>query len=184
MQTTSEHTSIQYLRALCFCHTYHASVTFKHNVQLFMHLVMAKGSKHIFIFLWINMQMDILQTSTRGVKYVRRTANQHYIVEVIHRQKTPSFNMHVQACPPSQAYQLLTIIYLFLPSEAKRIWACLFINFRVVFEAHVILINRNHQQYSQSLVDKSGTINFSPGQGTNPAFEKLKMKENHYIKVK
>ena len=54
-----------------------------------------------FAFLWINMQIDILQTSTRGVTYVRRTANWHYIVEVIHRQKPPSFNMHVQVCPPA-----------------------------------------------------------------------------------
>ena len=51
-----------------------------------------------FAFLWFNMQMDTLQTSTRGVTYVRRTANRHYIGEVIHRQKPPGFNMHIQIC--------------------------------------------------------------------------------------
>ena len=50
MRATSEHESIQCLRALCFCHTYDTSVTFKHNLQLFMHVVQAKGSKHICIF--------------------------------------------------------------------------------------------------------------------------------------
>ena len=154
MRTTSEHASIQCLKALCFCHTYHAPVTFKHSVQLLTWSWLRAANT--FAFLLIKMQMDILQisTSTRGVTYVWRTANWHYIVEVTHRQKPPSFNMQVQVCPPSQAYQLRTIIYLFLPSETKLIWACLFIYFRVVFEAHVTLINRNHQEYSQSLVDK------------------------------
>ena len=43
--------------------------------------------------------MDILQTSTPGITYVRRTANRHHIVEVIHRQKPPNFYMHVQVPP-------------------------------------------------------------------------------------
>ena len=34
--------------------------------------------------------------------------------------------------------------------------------------------NKNHQQYSQSLVVKSGTINLFPGQGTAPGFRRLK----------
>ena len=34
--------------------------------------------------------------------------------------------------------------------------------------------NKNHQQYSQSVVVKSGTINLFPGQGTAPGFRQLK----------
>ena len=44
--------------------------------------------------------MDISQISTRGLSYVRRTAKLHYIVEVIHRQKGPSSNMHVAKFAP------------------------------------------------------------------------------------
>ena len=31
----------------------------------------------------------------------------------------------------------------------KLSWACPFINFRVVFEGHVTLANKNHQEYSE-----------------------------------
>ena len=34
------HASIQCLRALCFCQTYHAPIIFNHKIQLFVHLVM------------------------------------------------------------------------------------------------------------------------------------------------
>ena len=64
------------------------------------------------------MQMDILQTSTRGVTYVRRTTNRHYIVEVIHRQNPPSFNMHVQVLTTNHYISIFAIrneAYLGLP---------------------------------------------------------------------
>ena len=44
-----------------------------------------------------------------------------------------------------------------------------------------IVEDRNHQQFSQSLADKSGSINLSLGQGTEPAFRPWKIKENHII---
>ena len=42
--------------------------------------------------------------------------------------------------------------------------------------------NRKHQQYSQSLVAKSGNINLSSWQGTKPTLKQWKTKENHNIK--
>ena len=45
-------------------------------------------------------------------------------------------------------------------------------------------INRNPQQYSRSLVVKSGTINLYLEQGTKPALSRWKIKENHNIKRK
>ena len=106
MPITSEHASIHCLRALCFCHTYHASVAFKHSVKLFMHVVMAKSSDHICMFVNYYADGHILQTSTRGVSYEQRTANRHYIVEVIHRQKPPSFSMqrlYIYFCHPKRS---------------------------------------------------------------------------------
>ena len=99
-----------------------------------------------FAFSWINMQLAISQTSTRGLSYVRRTANWHYIVEVIRRQKHAISTSMSKLAPhphPIQAYQLLTIICSFLPSETKLIWACPFIDFRIVFEKlwHVNITN-------------------------------------------
>ena len=44
--------------------------------------------------------------------------------------------------------------------------------------------NRYHQQCSQSLVVKSGTINLSLRQGTKPAVRQWRIKENHSIKSK
>ena len=76
-----------------------------------------------FAFLWINMQMDILQTSTRGIAYVRRTANRHYIVEVIHRQKPPSFNMPVQVSPISSLPSTNHIVYFFLCLKLMSFWS-------------------------------------------------------------
>ena len=66
----------------------------------------------------------------------------------------------------------------------KLIWACSFINFSAVLEAHVILVSSNHQEYSQSLVSILGTINLFPEYGKKLTFEKWKMKENHNIKSK
>ena len=152
MWTTSEHASIGCLRTLCFCHT---SATYKHSAQVFMHLVMAKGSEHICIF--VNWYADGHITDIYTMCHICTEGSQPAIYcGSDPSSKTTQFRY---ACsrlprPPSQAHQLLTMIYLFLPSETKLIWACLFINFRVVFEAHVIRINRNHQDYSQSLVDK------------------------------
>ena len=40
---------------------------------------------------------------------------------------------------------------------------------------------KNHKQYSHYLVIKSGTINSSPGQATEPDFKQEKIKENHNI---
>ena len=51
-----------------------------------------------FTFLWINMQIDILQISTRGVTYVRRTANRHYIVDP--SSKTTRFQHACPSFPP------------------------------------------------------------------------------------
>ena len=45
-------------------------------------------------------------------------------------------------------------------------------------------INRIPQQYSQSLVVRSGTITLSPGQCIETAFGQWKIKENHNIKNK
>ena len=44
--------------------------------------------------------------------------------------------------------------------------------------------NRNRQQYSHSLVVKTGTINMYPVQGTKPAYRLWGIKENQNIKSK
>ena len=133
-----------------------------------------------FAFLWINMQMDIFTDIYRHLHEVSHMYGGQPIGIILWKwsivKKHPVSTCMSKFAPPpppphppppptppppphpptplSQAYQLLTIICLFLPSVTKLIWACLFINFSVVFEAHVILIKRNHQEYSQSLVDK------------------------------
>ena len=71
-----------------------------------------------YAFLWINRQMDILQTSTRGVTYVRRTANRHYIVEVTCMSRFASSHPS-QGLPTTNHYIVIFAIrneaYLGLP---------------------------------------------------------------------
>ena len=72
----------------------------------YLHIIPLPGlsiyaSALIGVLVWINIQMDISQISTRGLSYGRRTTNRHYIVEVIQRQKGPRpNNMHIQVCCP------------------------------------------------------------------------------------
>ena len=55
-------------------------------------------AKNTFVVFLIDVQIDISETSPRGLSYVWSTANRHYVVAVIYRQTRPSFNMHVHVC--------------------------------------------------------------------------------------
>ena len=72
---------------------------------------------------------------------------------------------------------------------SQNVWTwfffCCLYNLRYITILHnTPQIYRIHQQYSQSLVVKSGTINLYPRQGRDPAFRQWKIQENHNTKGK
>ena len=112
MRTILEHASIQCLRALCFCHTYHASVTFKHSIQLFMHVVTAEGNEHICIFVNVYADGHITDMYTMCLICTEDSQSALYCGSDP-SSKPPQFQ---HACPslpppPPRSYQLLTTIY-------------------------------------------------------------------------
>ena len=79
-----------------------------------------------FAFLWININGHITDIYTR-YRICTEDSQPALYCESDPSSKTTQFQYACPSFPPSQAYHLLTILYIFF-----------------VFEAHVILINRNH----------------------------------------